>query len=406
MQNIFIIGGGFINKGAEAMTLTVLNQFNKNNTKFLMFKGKATDEQEAYVLNPETDKIKLVNHLGKKLLLLGGMLPLSLAKLFLGNENKKKIENLSKLDTLIDISGFFLTTKFGKRMWFAVLKRFLLVKLMKKLKVKYFILPQAMGPFDEWKLRFLSKKILKLADLIIVRDEKALGYVKELGLKKEINLLPDIAFLFERKELVEIKERRKKNDSKLVIAIAPNMRVYERFFDRNGNNRYLEILSTFIKELPDYSEVILVPHEIKDNGGKDDVFLCNELKKQGILEKFQKAYIVKKKTAKEIKEVISGADIVIASRFHTAVGALSCGIPTMTIGWADKYPELLKLFDLEEFALDYRQLSTENIKSKFKKLLENRNEIARKIEEKLPKIIEKANKVFELVEKEMESSDQ
>jgi len=272
--------------------------------------------------------------------------------------------------------------------------------------MKYFILPQAMGPFDEWKLRFLSKRILKLADLIIVRDEKALGYVKELGLKKEINLLPDIAFLFERKELVEIKERRKKNDSKLVIAIAPNMRVYERSFDRKGNNRYLEILSAFIKELPDYSEVILVPHEIKDNGGKDDVFLCNELKKQGILEKFQKAYIVKKKTAKEIKEVISGADIVIASRFHTAVGALSCGIPTMTIGWADKYPELLKLFDLEEFALDYRQLSTENIKSKFKKLLENRNEIARKIEEKLPKIIEKANKVFELVEKEMESSDQ
>lgn len=391
------------------MTLTAISELKKNNgeNRFFMLGGINTRQQEAYVLNRETKKIELVDALNKSLIILGNIFPIAILKAITKFKTRQRIELLSNIDAVIDISGFFLTSNFGKRIWYAALKRFLLIRLLKKLNINYFILPQAMGPFDDWRLRMISKRILELADLVIVRDEKSLDYVKTLGIKKEIHLLPDIAFLFERKKLEELRRIRKEKKTKLTVAIAPNMRVYERSFRNDGSNNYLDILRSFIQELPKETEILLVPHEIKNKntGKKDDVYLCNQLLKRNVIKQSSKLSIVKKKTAKEIKEVISGADVVIASRFHTAVGALSYGIPTMTIGWADKYPELLKLFDLEDFAIDYRNLNLEDMKKKFSELVDNRKEISNKIENKLPEIMEKANKVFELVESSLNEKE-
>jgi polysaccharide pyruvyl transferase WcaK-like protein len=49
----------------------------------------------------------------------------------------------------------------------------------------------------------------------------------------------------------------------------------------------------------------------------------------------------------------------ISSRFHSLIAGLSQQVPILAIGWSHKYRELLQLFDLEEYCLDYRKLNNQ-----------------------------------------------
>jgi polysaccharide pyruvyl transferase WcaK-like protein len=43
----------------------------------------------------------------------------------------------------------------------------------------------------------------------------------------------------------------------------------------------------------------------------------------------------------ELKNVIASCEVIIASRYHSSVAALSSGVPTLVVGWHYKYEELL-----------------------------------------------------------------
>src|SRR5690606_27782038 len=43
--------------------------------------------------------------------------------------------------------------------------------------------------------------------------------------------------------------------------------------------------------------------------------------------------------ASAIKQVIAMTDVVVVSRFHAMVGALSIGVPPAVLGWSHKYAE-------------------------------------------------------------------
>jgi polysaccharide pyruvyl transferase WcaK-like protein len=75
--------------------------------------------------------------------------------------------------------------------------------------------------------------------------------------------------------------------------------------------------------------------------------------------------------ASELKGIISKCHILVGSRFHSMIAALSTGVPILVIGWSHKYNEILDLFEMGEFIVDYRELSLGKLIEKFEKVNQN-----------------------------------
>jgi polysaccharide pyruvyl transferase WcaK-like protein len=90
--------------------------------------------------------------------------------------------------------------------------------------------------------------------------------------------------------------------------------------------------------------------------------------------------------ASGIKQVIAAMDVVLVSRFHAMVGALSLGVPVAVLGWSHKYAEVMARFGLEDNVMDYRQLDGERLRASVRGVFEAREAIRHAIAASLPAI--------------------
>jgi hypothetical protein len=58
------------------------------------------------------------------------------------------------------------------------------------------------------------------------------------------------------------------------------------------------------------------------------------------------------------------------------------------VGWSHKYAEVLEVFDLEAYALDYALVSLERLKDLFHQMEKEETAIRGKIREVLPSVVE------------------
>lgn len=90
--------------------------------------------------------------------------------------------------------------------------------------------------------------------------------------------------------------------------------------------------------------------------------------------------------ASGIKRVIAATDIVLVSRFHAMVGALSLGVPAAVLGWSHKYAEVMARFGLEANVMDYKQLDRGALLARVSTVFDQRLQMRDSILEHLPAV--------------------
>jgi polysaccharide pyruvyl transferase WcaK-like protein len=73
-------------------------------------------------------------------------------------------------------------------------------------------------------------------------------------------------------------------------------------------------------------------------------------------------------TAADVARVVQSVSLVVATRFHNVVCAVSLAKPTVSIGYADKSVALMAEAGLPDFSLSARSLEATNIIEKFREL--------------------------------------
>ena len=231
----------------------------------------------------------------------------------------------SELDAILDASGFTYSdqwpTKTAERMAS-------LSERWKNQGKKVILLPQAFGPFTKAPLVTAFREILALADLVFARDQISFDHIMKLKPPKDnVHLAPDFTNL--------LKGNLPDYASKLKQAtyIIPN----SRMMDKTGTEiagAYMNLLEHFANSLVAMGRnpVILI-HETKDTP------LGKQLQ-QILLEQGHKLSLLEEPDPLKIKGLLGQADLVISSRFHGLVSALSQGVPSIGTGWSHKYQEL------------------------------------------------------------------
>lgn len=390
--NIVIFSGNFFNEGSQAMTLIVVDHLKKKfpKKKFYHFSYSYTDfeksqkEKNKYKINllPWTIDIKLKH-----------LIPF---RLFIKDSKYNYLINktrvvIKKANFIIDLSGYALSSQWGRTGW---IKYLLNLIIAKKYSVPYYIFPQSIGPFDypmKYKIFLypLLNWYLKYPEKIFVREMEGfrdlLRFTKgNIEKSYDIVLQHDWCNLFNIfNKNVKLKTIDIKPNS---VGIIPNVRVIER---ADPNEIYL-MYHSIIKNLIDAKKIIYILWH-----SQKDLIICKKIK--NLFPENKSVKIMDENlNSIELENIIKKFDFVIASRYHSIVQAYKNNVPGIVIGWAVKYYELLREFDQLYYHFDIRKnLNLDEIIKRLDKMIENFRNESKKIKNKM-NVIKKKKSPFDI----------
>lgn len=410
-MRILIRGGGLINKGAEAMVLTAKAEVSTRipNSVFYLpadcmrHKSESTHaEKYGFQINQtrQESRIRDLGRIAKAWILTS----FKMRDLWRRREDHlETLKMLDGIDAVLDVHGYAFGDPWGEHY---ATRTALFVEHCRALGKPYIFLPQSWGPFQRKSTLGRYRAICKGAAALFARDEASQVYVANLLGKPQQSIAtsPDIAFRFRAASTDEadqlLGELGLKKNAGPLVGIAPNMRVYERAPGADADNAYLQILIKISQLFMGLgATVLLIPHEIKaqqpvDELNDDRLLIMKVAKALGDK---RVVAMTGNYTAPQIKSIISRLDLLIGSRFHALVGALSSHVPVVALGWSHKYVELLRDVGLEDYCTGHDELDWDQVRQKVMQAWTERDALSAKLRHCMPAIQSKVDHTFDQV---------
>lgn len=388
------------NKGASGMTVSLMQNLLKKDSsnEFMIFSyypeaDKESRERlaEATIFNGTPKKVVMLFFLGCWAWLCRKLhLPKSLWK-------HGEFGKMADADYWLDASGISFVD--GREKF--IIFNFLSIFPALSSGVPIVKVAQAMGPFNNKLNRLAAKIILPKIKLIVARGDITASHLEELKLGNVVQF-SDIAFSLKclDSEITAIESYLPKNISKGVIGISPSQVVYKLCSSLNID--YLGILAEYTKEMAKQGYSCLIfPHSARTGTlatHNNDLLVIQKM--QVLLGNEENITIISDElSAGELRALIGRCQILVASRFHAIISAMSMGIPTLVIGWSHKYSEVLAPFEMDRFVIPYKDLTPQDVVNKSSLLLNEREMLAAKIKDISSTIVNKNEDFFGLIEK-------
>lgn len=323
---IEVLGIGIPNKGAELMLVAIQTEIRK----------KYPDAK--FVVEPSADYLGRARHglyqkfwmsfKGVQLGFLGALLPKKIRQRF-------GIVLDRDVDVILDASGFAYGDQWGAAKAHNRLGKYILG--WKKQNKKVIVMPQALGPFTDKKLAAEMQLIVGNADLVFARDTRSLAYIKEIA-DNNVFLAPDFTNICSGHLAQDI------DPQDLDICFIANAKMIEMTASETGGSYVRSMASLLNLCQKQGREPFLLVHE-----GRGDREIAEQINK--LLDK--PVAILAFNSPLEIKALIGAANLVVSSRFHGLVSALSQGIPCIATGWSHKYQMLMQDYGCAEFLVKH-----------------------------------------------------
>lgn len=388
------------NKGAEAMLTSTIQ-----NTDFSKY-SLLSYYYERDLKENKNKNLIILN--GKPLYMLIWVFPLSIIYFFLKLfylptkivEKNKEINAIANSDYSIDVAGISFVD--GREIYLPYNFLCLIIPLLMGKKV--IKLSQALGPFNNFLNKTLSKIMLPRLELISARGKKTHKHLLSLNLKNVI-LSTDLAFSEKMEDYEKAKDVFDKfKFTKKIIGISTSS-VVRKYCKKIGKD-YESITSDFTNYLiASGYNVILIPHSIRLESKKNknnDIIVTRKIY-EDITDKEKCLAIDEDLNSQELRYLIGKCDLFIASRFHAMISSLSMRVPTLVLGWSHKYREILSFFKLEDYCIDFSDYSVENFIPKFEDFVKDEDEIRKKLSENLSTVKKSSKKQFDMIKSLSES---
>ena len=259
---------------------------------------------------------------------------------------------------------------------------------------------QAMGPFKHGLNRACAKFFLPRCKYIFARGERTADHLRELGIPEDKwELTADIAFLYQpeyslssenEKEVDALVKKLKaiNKKSKRVLVISPSILVETESIKKGADyhKKIYDIVRYFKQR--DY-HFVFIPNATRAGSTKksnNDILTIQRLHQtamylfgeEEVSENFD--WVTYDVNTSSLRRILSEADWLVASRYHSMISGLCLGISLFVIGWGHKYKETLDYFGLGECYLDFSDSSRDlnefldsivKKQAEFKKLLKN-----------------------------------
>jgi colanic acid/amylovoran biosynthesis protein len=250
---------------------------------------------------------------------------------------------------------------------------------------------QTLGPFNTWYNRVIAGWCLSKMDFIAPRGPGSLKNVESLHLKVPVSYQADAAFTLVVPTEIQTRIRQKYQPlfaGRTVVGISVNS-IVEGECKKLGID-HNAIWAQFIAYLQNQGfAILLIPHSMRPEGKSrhnNDLLVVADIldrlpSRDGII-LADEPY-----DCKELRVVVGLANYYVASRFHSMISALCCGVPVAVFGWGfQKYREVMQEFQLEQYCYDAADLSFDQLVASFMRIQQDAVEIKARISENMPRI--------------------
>ena len=265
----------------------------------------------------------------------------------------------------------------------------LAVPLLLHKKITFFA--PSMGPFHNKFMNYFRKKILKRADLIILRDEISYKYVQTfLNKNKGIYLTAD-ACLADELKLDKI------NKTPNTIGITPLDYIYPQSNNKSEmKSDYVKIIVYVLDKLMEQNTELRVEFFPQLFAKHTDLPFINKIINK--MKYPERTFIFSdRKSGREQQIEISALDYMIANRYHSAIFACKTYTPVVCIVYEHKAKAFMESVNLGDYCLNIYDLNARDLLERINSLEINSSEIRSKLPSKMQELHNVANRTAELI---------
>jgi len=248
---------------------------------------------------------------------------------------------------------------------------------------------QSYGPFMSYITKQIVKYDLKNQKNIFVRGKGSFENIQKILPNKKIFSFPDIAIILDKKEEYYSKHL----IGKKYITLSPSSVIYSK--DQEKHIEDFRNIVNYIKKL-DY-EIVFVPHNLMSIN--PSLYNCDLKVSEKIIDALQmdNIHLVSQDIdVYNLKGIIANAILHIGARYHSVIASLSTGVPTIAFSWHEKYKDIMRMYNMENYVYDEKS-NIKYIYGLIDKLLDNREKysiILKNSQKKLNKDIDRNIELF------------
>lgn len=282
---------------------------------------------------------------------------------------KKTIKLYLQSEVVVLPGGHFFTNLNGFPVNISHAYGLLYAKLLGK---KTMVYSQTVGPFFG-KFATLTKRItdfvIKHTDVVTLREEDSTQYCKGY---ENVYVTAETVFALPTNTTVSknIKQLQDlKKDEKTLVGVTIHHIYFKHFFSRDD---YVKIMSNIFDEIIGKYDcnILIIPMEASYHKGGDRP-IANEMKE---LCKYKESIYILDGDLDPLttSSVIANTDIFVGTKTHSIVYGLKSIVPTLSISYQQKSTEFMKMFGVEENAIDLKVLNINDFMNIFNRLFENK----------------------------------
>lgn len=184
--------------------------------------------------------------------------------------------------------------------------------------------PQTIGPFNTRRGKLMGAASLRRASMVMARDSASAHAATQLGRSPDV-LTTDVVFAMEQPEVGE------KRDILLNVS-----GLLWNSDDHGPALRYQDAVRDLIRGLHDRGRRVSFLSHVLDSGLRDNDEPTGRL----LQDEFGLEHIVPTDLT-HLRSIVKGAELVIGSRMHACLNALSVGTPSIPLAYSRKFKPLL-----------------------------------------------------------------
>jgi colanic acid/amylovoran biosynthesis protein len=291
---------------------------------------------------------------------------------------RARIADFAALDLVISTGGTYLIEQYPLE------ARMFEYRLAGILGIPVIFFTQSLGPFRRRRNQRLLGAAFRRSPLLLARDVRSADHLRALGVTgNHVRVVADGVFSLAGHHVAFTDLR----DAKRPVRMAVSVRVWPpgRNIDDPAVRRFAaamtQALQTLATKLP--AEILLVSTcQGVPEYWADDSRLANQIA-SGLTGEARARTRVDDSfhRPEELRAMMADADVVLATRMHMAILALTAGTPVVAIAYEFKTRELFRRMGLEHYVLDIESVDADALTNSVLSLMTNFTEVCRQSEQ-------------------------